>query len=75
MHEFIEVARSGLWAPGRIETTALGVGVRVKEAGGGEGRNMSNIFCTIVCLTKPLLVVLNKGKTVNSKKRTSEECV
>ena len=44
LHEFIAVARSGLWAPGRIETTALGVGVRVKEAGGGEGRNMSNIF-------------------------------
>ena len=29
---------------GRVETTALGVGVRAKEASRGEGRKISNIF-------------------------------
>ena len=51
MHEFIAVARSGLWAPGRIETTALGVGVRVgvrvKEAGGERGEICRTYFDVI----------------------------
>ena len=56
MHEFIAVARSGLWAPGRIETTALGVGVRVKEAGGGERGEICPTYFDVIFTNAPWFV-------------------